>query len=139
MFTLAGHLRCPYRFSTGAPGALLRAGPGSLGASIRRVGHSRVHRPWHACCESPSLSPAPPPLHPSRSAASSARPGRAALQQRLPCAASLPCTVLVLRLPVLEGPGTICNFVSKENDMRLQFGDGLARWTFLNGHFTNKH
>lgn len=48
-----------------------------------------MHRTWHASCESPAFSPAPPPLHPSRSAAS---------QQRLPC------TVFRLRLPVLEGP-----------------------------------
>lgn len=42
-------------------------------------GHGRVHRAWHASCESPAFSPAPPPLYPSRSAAS---------QQRLPCRCS---------------------------------------------------
>lgn len=79
MFTLVGHPHCPYHSALAPPGALLGAGPGSLGASIWRGGHGRVHRAWHASCESPAFSPAPPPLHPSRSAAS---------QQRLPCRCS---------------------------------------------------
>lgn len=41
--------------------------------------------------------------------------------------------------PCPGGTGTICNFVSEENDIHLEFGDGLARWAFLKGHFTNKH
>lgn len=79
-----------------------------------------MHRAWHASCESPGATPATP-FSLRRLAAETALHG---VQAQAPCPG---------------GTGTICNFVSEENDIHLEFGDGLARWAFLKGHFTNKH